>query len=98
MIAEVLDQVCYQVVGNDLALSMAVENGQFELNVMEPVMAFNLFNSMNYMTEAVNTFREKLLEGLEPTTARRRCAEWVRHGVGVVTALLPLTAPPPLAQ
>ncbi|XOQ26557.1 MAG: Aspartate ammonia-lyase [Mitsuokella multacida] len=87
VIAEVLDQVCYQVVGNDLALSMAVENGQFELNVMEPVMAFNLFNSMNYMTEAVNTFREKLLEGLEAN--RRQCAEWVRHSVGVVTALLP---------
>ncbi|WP_432646348.1 aspartate ammonia-lyase [Mitsuokella sp.] len=87
VIAEVLDQVCYQVIGNDLALSMAVENGQFELNVMEPVMAFNLFNSMNYMTEAVNTFREKLLAGLEAN--RRQCAEWVRHSVGVVTALLP---------
>lgn len=50
-------------------------------------MAFNLFNSMNYMTEAVNTFREKLLAGLEAN--RRQCAEWVRHSVGVVTALLP---------
>ena len=44
VIAEVLNQTCYQVVGNDLAVSLAVENGQFELNVMGPVMAFNMFN------------------------------------------------------
>ena len=87
VIAEVLDQSCYQVIGNDLAVSMAVENGQFELNVMEPVMAFNMFNSMTYMTNAVNTFVDKLLIGLEPN--REQCQEWLDKSVGVVTALLP---------
>ena len=55
VIAEVLDQACYQVVANDLAVSLGVENGQFELNVMEPVISFNMFNSMTYMTNAVVT-------------------------------------------
>lgn len=59
VIAEVLDQTCYQVLGNDMAVSMAVENGQLELNVMEPVIAFNIFNSFRYLTNAVNTFNEK---------------------------------------
>ena len=87
VIAEVLDQACYQVIGNDLALSLAVENGQFELNVMEPVMAFNMFNSLNYMTNAVNTFVDKLLIDLEPN--REQCQKWLDGAVGTVTALLP---------
>ena len=66
---------------------MGVENGQFELNVMEPVMAFNMFNSMKYMTNAVNTFVDKLLIGLEPN--REQCQKWLDNSVGVVTALLP---------
>ena len=87
VIAEVLNQSCYQVIGNDLAVSMAVENGQFELNVMEPVMAFNIFSSMKYMTNAVNGFVERLLQKLEPN--KEQCQHWVDHSVGIVTALLP---------
>ena len=87
VIAEVLDQACYQVIGNDLALTLGVENGQFELNVMEPVMAFNMFNSLNYMTNAVNTFVDKLLVGIEPN--REQCHKWLGGAVGTVTALLP---------
>lgn len=87
VIAEVLDQTCYQVIGNDLAISMAVENGQLELNVMEPVIAFNIFNSFRYLTNAVNTFNEKLLKTLEAN--REQCQYWVDHSVGVITALLP---------
>ena len=87
VIAEVLNQPCYQVVGNDLAVSLAVENGQFELNVMEPVMAFNMFNSMKFLTNAVNGFVDKLLKALEPN--RQQCQHWLDRSVGVVTALLP---------
>ncbi len=87
VIAEVLDQACYQVIGNDLAVSLGVENGQFELNVMEPIMAYNLFNSMNYMTNAVRTFVDKLLIDLTPN--REQCQMWLDRSVGVVTALLP---------
>ncbi|WP_196607080.1 aspartate ammonia-lyase [Pectinatus frisingensis] len=87
VIAEVLDQSCYQVIANDLAINLGVENGQFELNVMEPVISFNLFNSMNYMTNAVNTFVDKLLIDLQPNN--RQCQTWLDNSVGVVTALLP---------
>ena len=87
VIAEVLDQSCYQVIANDIAVSMGVENGQFELNVMEPIMAFNIFNSFKYMTNAVNTFVDKLLIDLQPN--EKQCEEWLDKSVGVVTALLP---------
>ncbi|MFC2301111.1 MAG: aspartate ammonia-lyase [Selenomonas artemidis] len=87
VIAEVLDQACYQVIAGDLAVTLAVENGQFELNVMEPVMAFNMFNSLNYLTRAVDTFVEKLLVDLEPNVDQ--CQKWLDNSVGIVTALLP---------
>lgn len=87
VIAEVLNQVCYQVVGNDLVVTMGVENGQFELNVMEPVIAYNLFNSMRYLTNAVNTFVDKLLIDLE--VDKEQCEYWLNRSVGIVTALLP---------
>ncbi len=87
VIAEVLDQACYQVIANDTAVSLGVENGQFELNVMEPVISFNLFQSMNYLRNAVDTFVDKLLVGLEPN--REQCRKWLDASVGVVTALLP---------
>ena len=87
VIAEVLDQACYQVIAGDLAVTLAVENGQFELNVMEPVMAFNMFNSLNYLTRAVDTFVEKLLVDLVPNIDQ--CQKWLDNSVGIVTALLP---------
>lgn len=87
VIAEVLDQACYQVIGNDLAVTLGVENGQLELNVMEPIMAYNLFSSMNYIAAGCRTFVDKLLEGMEAN--REQCQKWVDNSVGVVTALLP---------
>lgn len=87
VIAEVLNQVCYQVIGNDLTISLGVENGQFELNVMEPVIAYNLFNSMCYLKNGVNTFVDKLLVDLQAD--KKQCAYWLERSVGIVTALLP---------
>jgi len=87
VMAEVLNQTCYQILGNDIAISMGVENGQFELNVMEPVIAFNLFNSMRYMTNAVNSFVDRLMVGLEAN--REQCSYWLERSVGIITALLP---------
>lgn len=87
VIPEVLNQTCYQVIGNDLAVTLGVENGQFELNVMEPVMAFNIFNSISYMTNAVNTFTNLCVKGVKANEAQ--CEEWLDKSVGIVTALLP---------
>lgn len=87
VMAEVLDQTCYQVIGNDVTISLGVENGQFELNVMEPVIAFNLFNSMRYLTNAVNNFVDNLMINLQAN--EEQCAYWLDRSVGIITALLP---------
>jgi len=87
VIPETVNQVAYQVVGNDLAISLAVENGQFELNVMEPVMAYNLFNSLTILTNVVNTLNYKCVKGIQAN--EERCREMIDKSVGIVTALLP---------
>ncbi len=87
VIPEVLNQTCYQVIGNDLAVTLGVENGQFELNVMEPVMAFNIFNSITYLTNAVHTFNELCVQGVK--AKKDQCETWLEGSVGIVTALLP---------
>ena len=87
VIPETVNQVAFQVIGNDLAISMAVEAGQFELNVMEPVMAYNLFNSMTILTNVVNTLNHKCIQGVKANVDR--CNELLDSSVGVVTALLP---------
>ena len=87
VIAEVLDQACYQAIAHDLAVTLGAENGQFELNVMEPVIAHNLFGALNCLTNGVNTFVDKLLVDLEADEAS--CKAWLDRSVGVVTALLP---------
>lgn len=87
VIPETVNQVAYQVMGNDLAISLAVENGQFELNVMEPVMAYNLFNSLTILTNVVNTLNYKCVKGI--IANEERCREMIDKSVGIVTALLP---------
>jgi aspartate ammonia-lyase len=87
VIPEVLNQTCYQVIGNDLAVTLGVENGQFELNVMEPVMAFNIFNSITYLTNAVDTFNRLCVQGVK--AKEEQCEKWLEGSVGIVTALLP---------
>lgn len=87
VMAEVLNQTCYQIIGNDVTISFGVENGQFELNVMEPVISFNLFNSMRYLTNVVNNFVDNLMVNLQPN--KEQCAAWLDRSVGIVTALLP---------
>ena len=87
VIAEVLDQACYQVIGNDLAVSMAVENGQFELNVMEPVITQCIIESQTWLGRAMDTLRERCVDGI--TVNAEHNAETVRNSIGIVTALNP---------
>src|SRR5690606_41534408 len=72
-IPEVVNQVCYQVVGNDLTVTMAAEAGQLQLNVFEPVIAFNLFQSIDMLEQACIVLRERCVVGI---TANR---ERIRH-------------------
>jgi aspartate ammonia-lyase len=87
VIPEVVNQVCFQVVGNDLTVTMAAEAGQLQLNVFEPVMAFNLFQSVNMLTQACIVLRERCIVGI--TANREAIRETLQRSIGLVTALVP---------
>jgi aspartate ammonia-lyase len=87
VMAEVVNQVAFQVIGNDNTVCLASEAGQFELNVMEPVLVFNLLQSISIMTNAFRVFRTFLLEGL--TANAERMKAYVDNSVGVITAINP---------
>ncbi len=88
VIPEVVNQVAFQVIGNDLAVTMAAEAGQLQLNVMEPIIAFNLFQSVDALGAAVRTLTHRCVEGI--TANRERCRDLVEHSIGIVTALVPV--------
>lgn len=87
VIPETLNQAAFQVIGNDLTVSLAVEAGQFELNVMEPVMAYNIFNSLQILTNAVNVFTNRCIKDMDANV--NRCKSLVDSSIGVITALIP---------
>ncbi|QQE79113.1 aspartate ammonia-lyase [Alicyclobacillus sp. SO9] len=87
VICEVVNQVAFQVIGNDATVTHAAGAGQLELNVMEPVLVFNLIESINIMTQAATVFRSYAIEGMEANEAR--CKEYVDNSVGIITALNP---------
>jgi aspartate ammonia-lyase len=84
---EVMNQVAFQVIGNDATISMASEAGQLELNVMEPVLIFNLIQSLSIMNNVFEAFTENCLKGIEANEERMK--EYVEKSVGVVTAVNP---------
>jgi fumarate hydratase class II len=87
VIPEVVRQVAVQVYGNDHAVAMAGALGDFELNVMLPVMAHDLLWSIDLLARAAEVFREKCIEGLEADAARAR--ELVEQSFPIITALVP---------
>ncbi len=87
VIPEVVNQICFQVVGNDLTITMAAEAGQLQLNVFEPVIAFNLFQSVDMLARGAVVLRERCVVGI--TANRERMLEMVHHSIGLVTALVP---------
>ena len=87
VIPEVVNQICYQVVGNDLTITMAAEAGQLQLNVMEPVIAFNLFQSLSILARGATVLRERCVLGI--TANRERMLQMVHDSIGIVTALVP---------
>lgn len=87
VIPEVVNQVAFRVVGNDVTISMAVEAGQFELNAFEPVVFEALFQSIKMLTRASQTFTTNCIEGI--TANEERCNELLGASVGIVTAICP---------
>jgi aspartate ammonia-lyase len=87
VIPEMTDMVCFQVIGNDTAISAAAQAGQLELNVMMPVIAFNLLMSLTIMTNALRALASRCIDGI--TASEERCRWYVEHSVALVTALNP---------
>ncbi len=87
VMAEMLNMACFQVIGNDATMTMAVQAGQLELNVMMPVMAFDMLMSVDILKNAMNVFAEYCVEGI--TANEARCAELVESSMGLATALNP---------
>nr|WP_082174322.1 aspartate ammonia-lyase [Bacillus sp. FJAT-27231] len=87
VMAEVINQIAFQVIGNDHTICLASEAGQFELNVMEPVLVFNLLQSINIMNNGFRTFTERCLSGIEANVDRME--EYVEKSVGIITAVNP---------
>ncbi|MFT0846536.1 aspartate ammonia-lyase [Actinomycetaceae bacterium L2_0104] len=85
VIPEVVNQVCFKVIGNDTAVSFAAEAGQLQLNVMEPVTAQCLFESPKLLENACRTLRERCVEGI--TVNEERCHEYVMNSIGIITYL-----------
>ncbi len=86
-IAEMVNMVCYQVLGNDVTIAAAAEAGQLELNVMMPVIAHNLLFTMLILTNASRVFAERCVAGIEADPAQ--CAHWLERSPALVTALAP---------
>ena len=87
VIPEVMNQVCFQVIGADAAISMASEHAQLQLNAFEPLIVYNLLNSLDSMTNGLKVLREKCIDGI--TANEDVCASHVNNSIGIVTALLP---------
>lgn len=88
VIPEVVGQVCYRVIGNDTTVMLGSENAQLELNVMEPVMVYALFNSIDLLTNGFNTLREKCIDNIKADV--ENCERQVKNSIGIVTALNPI--------
>lgn len=84
---ELLNQICFDIMGKDVTISIASEAGQLELNVMEPIMAFSLFNGINRLGRGLRALQDKCISGI--TANAERCRALVEQSIGLVTALLP---------
>jgi aspartate ammonia-lyase len=87
VIPEVVNQVAFEVIGNDVTITIAAEAGQLQLNVMEPVIAWSLFKSINHLRQACIVLAERTVKGITANTDIAR--SYVERSIGLVTALLP---------
>ncbi|MFW6381542.1 MAG: aspartate ammonia-lyase, partial [Bacillota bacterium] len=87
VIPEVVNQISYQIIGNDTTITMAAEAGQLELNVMLPLLSHNLFQSIDILINGVRTFVRNAVRGI--TANEERCRELVDRSVSIITAINP---------
>jgi len=87
VIPEVVNQIAFQIAGNDQTVTMAVEAGQLELNVMLPIISFNLFESIEILKNGIITFTNNAVKGIKAN--KNICREQVENSIGTITALSP---------
>ncbi len=87
VIPEVVNQIAFEVIGNDVTVSFAAEAGQLQLNAFEPIIAHSLFKSVNHLRSGCLTLAERCVKGI--TANRERLEQYVKNSIGVVTALNP---------
>ena len=83
-----MNQVCFDIIGGDVTVTMAAEGGQLQLNVFEPIIAYRLLRGMIILTRACEVLRTRCVEGITANVARMR--HFVEHSIGIVTALVPI--------
>ncbi len=88
VIPEVVNQIAFKVIGNDLTVTLAAEAGQLELNVMEPVIAQSLFESIEMLKNGMATLKHRCVDGI--TANEEECRAMVENSIGLVTALNPV--------
>src|SRR5437773_193812 len=88
VIPEMVYQVCFDIIGGDVTVTMAAEAGQLQLNVFEPIIAFRLLSGMTYLARACKVLQDRCIEGI--TANRERMQHFVEQSVGVITALVPV--------
>ena len=87
VIPEMVNQVAFEVIGNDMTVTMAAEGGQLQLNAFEPIIAYSLFRSIHHLRQACIVLSRQCVTGITANSARM--AEMVRNTIGIVTALNP---------
>jgi aspartate ammonia-lyase len=88
VIPEVVNQVCFDIIGGDITVTMAAEAGQLQLNVFEPIIAYRLLGGISSLTNACTVLRERCVSGISANPDRMR--HFVEQSIGVVTALVPV--------
>ncbi|MCP4580755.1 MAG: aspartate ammonia-lyase [candidate division Zixibacteria bacterium] len=88
VIPEVVNQIAFKVIGNDLTVTLAAEAGQLELNVMEPVIAQSIFESIEMLKNGMATLKHRCIDGI--TVNEDDCCQMVQNSIGLVTALNPV--------
>jgi aspartate ammonia-lyase len=87
VIPEVVNQIAFNVIGNDATITLAAEAGQLELNAFEPIIFYCLFESLETLANGVDVFRTECIEGI--TVNEENCKDEVEKSIGIVTALCP---------
>jgi len=88
VIPEVVNQIAFKVIGNDITVTMAAEAGQLQLNVMEPIIAQSIFESIEILKNGITVLKHRCIDGI--TANRERCRELVVNSIGIITALVPV--------